>query len=190
LFFSQLQCGFLQQLVISNGANLPMQPRLFPFHAIAISLIAIFAQAQEGGAGDEIDVRVLEHYVGKWDVAIEDSAQKVTRGSLLDESGKPYLKILDLMSYDPSEKCFRMWTFDSSQSLPFESRGTWDATTKTMTWTRKISLPASSIIRTTTLCFANPRRTEWATYSTDEKGEKQEGLKGAFTLKPESGKAK
>ena len=99
------------------------------------------------------ELKALSHYIGKWDVVIstedapikakgERTAEWILDGRFVQQTGflakpdgKPYMKITTLMTYDQKEKAYRMWTFNSTGESS-ESSGMWDATLRTMTWSR------------------------------------------------------
>jgi hypothetical protein len=101
------------------------------------------------------ELRVLEDMLGTWDEVMTnkptewkpktETATAVTKrtwslgGKFIrgDGAWQPARnEFLHLMSYDPDAKAYRSWYFDSSGAMPGGmTRGTWDAKTKTLSWT-------------------------------------------------------
>ncbi len=110
------------------------------------------------------ELRVLEKflgtrdtkYVGLEDLATESTYERILGGRYIQRTGAIRAagtdnQILELMTYSPGEKCYRMWThFSDPRGPAIEHRGTWDEVTQTMTWEAKFK---SGATRTTTTRF-------------------------------------
>ena len=107
------------------------------------------AGAQDTAADRPAELRVLDKYIGTWDVVAgspEDPAAQGTytakwvldgrfvhtTGTLETADGSNDFKLISLMTYDPNAKKYRVWNF-MSNGLTSEAEATWDANTQTMT---------------------------------------------------------
>lgn len=128
---------------------------------VVISLAALMVSGFRGsGTADDLpkpsaELRSLEDMIGAWDEVMTnkptdwtpkaETATAVTKrtwslgGKFLrgDGAWQPAkTEFLHLMSYDPDAKVYRSWYFDASGAMPRGSMtGTWDAKSKTLTWT-------------------------------------------------------
>ncbi len=111
----------------------------------------------------EKELAILEKFLGTWDskyvglekLSAEFTCERILGGRYIQRSGKISAdierQILELMTYDPGEKCYRMWTHSSDLRMPtIEHRGTWDNVTQTMTWEAQFK---SGATRTTRIKF-------------------------------------
>ena len=119
------------------------------------SMIACFACmgttiAAGDGPSDKVpELKALDSYIGSWDVEITSKGLPFTKGQsstkwILDgrflqqtgelqaKDGAAVVKVTTLMTYDPSKKVYRSWTFVSDGSTS-ESEGTWNAKSRVMT---------------------------------------------------------
>lgn len=111
------------------------------------------AISDDGPTKDVPELQVLSNYVGDWDVAItskdspflkgKSSAKWILNGrfvqqtgSLKSEDGSAKLEITTLMTYDQTQKTYKMWLFVSNGAVS-EATGTWDPKTRTMTSTQR-----------------------------------------------------
>ncbi|MEJ7591428.1 MAG: hypothetical protein WKF77_07755 [Planctomycetaceae bacterium] len=95
--------------------------------------------ADEGPAKDVAELQALSNYIGTWDVAItsEDSpfmkgqstAEWILDGRFVQQTGHmtsadgaTVLKITTMMTFDPKERAYRMWSF-LSDGTTSESSG-------------------------------------------------------------------
>ncbi len=124
--------------------------------------LSMNADAQDAG-NFEKELAILEKFLGTWDskyvglekLSAEFTCERILGGRYIQRSGKISAdierQILELMTYDPGEKCYRMWTHSSDLRMPtIEHRGTWDNVTQTMTWEAQFK---SGATRTTRIKF-------------------------------------
>jgi hypothetical protein len=147
---------------------------------VSLSTVGV---AEEGPAKDVPELEALSHYVGHWDVAITSKSLPFSKGeataewildgrfvqqtgSLTSVDGKSPLKITTLMTYDPKEKTYRMWSFLSNGTM-IEAAGQWDAQKRTMTSIHR----GGTSTTTTTANFAKTGTEEWKIVTTNEKNE-------------------
>ncbi len=120
---------------------------------IAVSVVASAWIALAGVVGaQDAELNVLRKYVGKWEATFtvqdgenEMKADVVARwvlgkryvqqtSTVAGKPGDEAFGIMTLMTYDSDAGSYRRWTFTSAGKAS-EETGTWDAETKTLTWT-------------------------------------------------------
>jgi hypothetical protein len=126
---------------------------------MTLMVLALIAVPAPGSAEDPVkpppELRVLEDTLGIWDEVMTNKptewlpkaerSTSITRktwalgGQLIRMEGvwnPAKTEFLSLATYDPIAKVYRTWYFDSAGGMPRGSvQGTWDAKTRTMTWT-------------------------------------------------------
>jgi hypothetical protein len=97
----------------------------------------------------------LERYLGNWNSTTvvkarggpeskmtgKDVVQKTFNDTFLmvrNNSGGSTGEMIDLATFDPQKKAYRMWTY-TSQGAVFEWEGKWDDAAKTLTWTAPLT---------------------------------------------------
>jgi Protein of unknown function (DUF1579) len=162
------------------------------------------AEAPQGPAKDVPELQVLNHYVGKWDVAMTvkpgGDQPKVTRkavattewvldgrfvqqtGTLEPSDGAPGLKLTTLMTYDPRKKVYRSWTF-GSDGFTSDSEGTWDEKARTMMWTSRGG--ADGATTATKAAFAGDGTESWSIVTKDREGKVVHEMSGKNTRRKE-----
>jgi len=124
---------------------------------IAITgLMGAVVQAAEGPTKDVPQLKVLDYYAGEWksEFSLSPAGDTTTaqhfkgkvvskwilNGKFLQQTGtyeagdnQPPVMYTTLYTYDAKHQTYRYWTFDSSGGSS-QSEGTWDQTTKVMTW--------------------------------------------------------
>jgi hypothetical protein len=123
------------------------------------------------------EMQVLSKLLGTWDLKTPTEPAEATYEWILDgryiqRTGTgtiPGVKILELMTYDSGEKCYRMWTHASVARFPvIEHRGTWDEVAQTITWEAKFK---SGATRTTKMKFEIDSVTKWTISGRDANGD-------------------
>src|SRR4051812_48136926 len=158
----------------------------------AASLAAAAAAAPDrapGPAGDVPELKVLEHWVGEWDVEMTvkpaDGAAGGTKAkgtakaewvldgrfvqetwTLEGEDGSPPMKGITLMTYDPGKKAYRSWTFFSNRSAS-QAEGRWDEKARALT--SKARDPQGGAT-TTVASFAEDGTQTWSIVEKDRDG--------------------
>jgi len=166
---------------------------------LAILLLAFFTLqsttvfADDAPATDTPELEVLSNYIGRYDVAItsgdspftkgESTAKWILDGRFVQQTGKItsadgtiVLKITTLMTYDETEKTYRMWSF-LSDGTTSESSGKWNTRTRTLTSTR----PGGGSTTTTTATFAENGDEEWLMVTKDQNNQVVDKLGGINT---------
>lgn len=123
------------------------------------------------------ELKVLEHYIGKWDIQItslastdevklggQAKAKWIAGGRYVQQQvtmrvapQAPTINIENIMGWDPEEKTYRVWSF-SSHDTPKEFKSKWDAEKKTM---RSVSEIGPGITATTTANFSTDGKEVW-----------------------------
>ena len=136
--------------------------------------------AEDGPAKDVAELQVLSQYVGTWEVKITTKGSPLKSGeatakwildgrfvqqagSLKKTDGTTALKITTLMTYDPTKKAFRSWSFMSDGAMS-ESEAAWDANTRTMTTIYR----GPDITTTTTADFSKDGIEKWSIVVVDK----------------------
>ena len=127
-----------------------------------VMLMCGFARSADdpsGPAKDIPELKVLSQYAGNWDgeMTVKPNPNQPkgaqTTGPAVGEwihdgrflrqtwsskaSGAfPAMNGSTIMTYDPHKKTYRSWSFNSGGQMG-ESQGTWDAKTRTLTWTMR-----------------------------------------------------
>jgi hypothetical protein len=82
-------------------------------------------------------------------------------------TGLPPMSGSTIMTYDPRQRAYRSWSFFST-GFTIESRGTWDAKSRTMSWTgQDAESGRSMVIRAT---FAPDGTETWGIVEKDKGG--------------------
>jgi len=122
----------------------------------ALSLAAVaLADPPKGPAKDVPELRILQHWIGAWDVEMNTkpnadmpmgrrakgtaTAEWTLDGRFIQQSatstpvdGSLVMHSKTLMTYDPRKKVYRSWMFFSNGYVS-ESEGKWDDASRTMT---------------------------------------------------------
>ena len=143
-------------------------------------ILSIDAVAQDVVNSDK-ELRILEKWLGTWDtkhigqedLATESTYERILGGRYIQRTGTIRApdtdnQILELMTYSPGEKCYRMWTHFADPRLPvIEHRGTWDEVAQTMTWEARFK---SGATRTTQIKFESETMMKSSISSKDANG--------------------
>ena len=175
-----------------------MSPAQIPFLLLTLLVpsfaMPMFAHAQaleSTPSASEFDV--LARYVGTWDVVAGTPEEPLASGSttaklILDgkfvqgtgsvqsADGSNDFDVVTMMTYDPSRKAFRRWSFFSF-GMTSVADGTWDDETQSMTWVNRYG----NVVQKTTSTFAAPGVEKWTMISTDEAGKTVHELQGTNT---------
>ena len=134
------------------------------FSKVAIALFLMLgglsaSTVRAQGLSSEIpELKVLNHYAGKWDGTMTFKPNGDEKGtpstgsstgewihdgrflrqtwSLKGSDALPAMNGSTIMTYDPQKKTYRSWNFTSTGQMA-ECQGAWDAKSKTMTWTMR-----------------------------------------------------
>ena len=160
---------------------------------VLVSVVATFAMAAvaaEKPAADKpversAEQKVLDMHLGNWQgTTIVHKAKwhpNETRGpdrsscvrvlggrfGLTTSEGSDGSTSIALATYDVQKMTYRLWWFNS-QGAASESRGKWNAKTKTMTWRSKNDDGVTSVA---TVRYPDDNTVEWSSISKDPKGE-------------------
>lgn len=175
-----------------------MFTRLAAFVSVALfSCVFSVSAAEQVPAADVPELKVLSHYVGKWEtkitsqdtpfVSAEVTAEWVLDGRFVEQtasitvinSPEP-LKFKTLMTYDPDRKEYRFWRFVSNGNVT-DSAGTWDAEKKTMTSVGR----DGDVTATTTANFSKADVEEWKIVVRDSSGNDVTTIAGTNTRRKE-----
>ena len=126
----------------------------------ACLVVPVGAQGPATGPSPDVpELAPLSGFVGKWESRLEEkpiagvneggsrkgtvSAEWIHGGRFLrqtwaveTEGAQPAMSGSAIMTYDPEKKAYRSWTFVST-GMTSESEGTYDAKSKTLTWTAR-----------------------------------------------------
>jgi hypothetical protein len=83
-----------------------------------------------------------------------------------------------IMTYDPRQKAYRSWGFYSTGAMG-ESRGAWDAQTRTMTWTIRDAEAGGEAVTKAT--FPEDGRETWSITEKDRDGKVVGEISGRST---------
>jgi hypothetical protein len=133
--------------------------------------------------GKTSELKVLDHYVGVWNVEIVSKnpfvtgtakAEWVLNGRFVQQEseahsadGKSSAKYKILFTYDPIRKKYRRWVF-VSDGMTSEGEGVWDAAARTMTFVTRDAQVGSTM--TVTSDFSAPEIETWHIVNTDRAG--------------------
>ncbi len=165
--------------------------------ALVPLLLASLCALAEQPATDVAELKVLDQYLGEWDVEIMSSRSGLKRGKLtarwilegrflertaelLSEDGSSRVELRTLFTYDSDAAKYRSWTFVSNGSVS-TAEATWDAEARTMTW---VTQPSESGVRATTVTdFSQPGVERWTITLENANGMKIGELNGVSTRK-------
>ena len=174
------------------------------FPAVLAVLLARAALAADP-APDVPELKVLNHYVGRWTGELTTKPVGTVPGGTSKGSSQsewvhdgrfvrqtwtldggptfPKMSGSTMMTYDPGRKTYRGWTFFSNGHTS-ESTGTWDARTRTMTWSARDA--HTGLTTTTTATFTADGTTEqWTIVEKDRAGKVVGDTSGTNTRKKE-----
>ena len=171
--------------------------RFFAFCSMVACLTSTGAAiaAEDGPSPNVPELKALDHYGGAWDVEITSKGIPFTKGQatakwildgrfiqqtgeLRSEDGSTVVKGTTLMTYDPTNKAYRSWTFRSDGSAG-ESEGTWDSKGRVMTSIGQKD--ASGGFSTTTADFSEAGVEKWKIVYTDGAGKVVSEITGKNT---------
>lgn len=166
--------------------------RLLIFFACSFGALATSAAADapQGPAADVPELRVLNHWVGQWDCDMTvkpnaglpqglqakgtASAEWVLGGRFVQQTatsegvnGKPGIKVMTLMTYDPQKQAYRGWIFFSTGAVR-QIEGQWDEATRTMTAKSRDADSGGTMLITAT--FADSGAETWSIVEKDGSG--------------------
>jgi hypothetical protein len=81
---------------------------------------------------------------------------------------------LQLMTFDPDQKAFRRWYFDSEGNAT-ESTGQWDEKTRTLTWTGSLG---DGVTAVSVWKFTDKNTLDWTRIAKDDKGKIYVNIEG------------
>jgi hypothetical protein len=159
------------------------------------------AEPPQGPSKPIPELRVLDHWVGAWDVELTVkpnadvpkgmhakgtvTAEWILQGRFLQQigdlepgDGSPGMQVKNLMTYDPRKKVYRSWMFFSS-GLVIESEGTWDERSRRLTSTSRDAERGTTT--TTQATFAEDGTESWSMISKDRTGKVVEETIGKNT---------
>jgi hypothetical protein len=169
----------------------------------SLALATPAADPAPGPAADVPELNALSNWVGRWEGELTvkptgenrggtskglSTGQWVLDGRFLRQDwtvvGSPTVPKITgsaLMTYDPQRKTYRSWTFMSTGQVN-EDTGSWDAKTRTMTWTNR----SGDVTTVTTAAFSADGRTEtWSILSKDRAGKIVGDIRGTNTRRTE-----
>jgi hypothetical protein len=157
-----------------------------------------------GPAPDVPELKALSHWAGQWSTKMTVKPNRdlpngaggtgtavgewVHAGRFLRQTwsldsttGLPKMSGSTMMTYDPQRKAYRSWSFFSTGAVS-EATGTWDANTRTMTWTAR----DGDLTTVTTAAFtADGRNETWSIVTKDRAGNVVGDTSGTNTRKKE-----
>jgi hypothetical protein len=140
------------------------------------------------------ELKVLDRYLGTWDtetvnkvaewnpkemrIAARFTNEWVLDGRFMQMKGKSSTGVesLQMRTYDPQEKRYRAWVFDSKGTAA-TSRGTWDEETKTLTWKGDLG---DGITATNSVRFVGTDAIEWRLVARNDEGKVFMDMEGKF----------
>ena len=143
-----------------------------------------------GPADDPAELKVLDHYAGIWvehvsgrpEVRRRDEGEWILDGRFLRQTwtsaaqeDAPMASGMTLMTYDRNRNVYRSWAFLATGTM-IENEGSWDATTKTMTWGHRV--PGTTEMIFTRVAFPDGGTQEWSIVKTDVEGNVLKELAG------------
>lgn len=166
---------------------------------VALSVSAAVQAQDNAPAKDVPELQVLQHYVGTWDVVMDNVASKgeatakwILGGRFLEQAGVMHspdgndVWVTTLFTFDTQKMGYRSWTFVSNGEFN-QSEMTWDATAKTM---KSVRQPDSNGIRSTnTADFSVAGKERWKFSDTDRDGQQVGEMSGVNTLRKEAAAA-
>ena len=157
--------------------------------AIVVTALAMGAVAAEDAAEKpaerSAEQKVLDRHLGNWQATVvihkakwQPNETRATgaissvrilggRFTQTNSEGSDGSTSIALATYDVQRKCYRVWWF-SSQGTVAESKGKWDAKTKTMTWRNKNDDGVTSVGK---VRYPDDNTVEWSSVAKDAEGE-------------------
>lgn len=181
-----------------------MSIRAKAFVAVMLSPLLLvsatgMAQVNEPVVKQLRELQVLEHFIGTWEETIELRSKGTPKPSMLKISstrkwildGKMIenkgtwspgnVEFLHLMSYDPKQREYRQWYFDTNNPAPLgEDRGRWDEATQTLTWRGKLD---NEVTTETIERFKDKDNFTWTFVAKDRSGQVVETIEAKVTRK-------
>jgi len=181
-----------------NGLKLTT---LISLIVIAVAVSSVEAAADEKPAKGKpavkppVEMKVLYKFVGSWrGTTTADKTKwapegfhrtvttlckpalggRFTLSETVDDAG---VTSFQLCTYDPQQKCYRMWWFNSQGSVA-ESRGQWDAKTKTAVW--KGGDKDAGVTSLARVTYTDDDTIEWGMEAKDAAGEVSFRMKGKY----------
>lgn len=168
-------------------------PKLVFLMAVCVPIMV--SADEPGPAKDVPELKVLQNYVGTWDVKVagdevangENTARWILGGRFLEQSGfivfengTNRVEVTTLYTYDTTKKAYRSWSFLSTGNTS-QADMTWDARTKTMT---SVTRPNADGVRSTiTADFSEPGKERWKFVFTDRDGKAVGEMSGVNTVR-------
>ena len=164
---------------------------------LALSDLTVGLAEDDGPAKDVPELKVLEYYLGAWDVAVTNKDSDFTKGEstakwilggrfveqsgfMLSKDGTTRADITTLFTFDTMKQVYRSWMFVSSGSVS-QAEMTWDAKSKTM---MSVTRPNADGIRSTiTADFSEAGKEHWKFVFTDRDGKDIGEMRGENTLR-------
>lgn len=125
---------------------------------------------QKTGRNMSAEFKVLEHYVGAWNIEIipqDQLAKGIAKaewildgrfvqqnGEMQSADGTTRVKITAILTYDQHRKKYRRWAF-VSDGVTSEGEGVWDAAARTMTFTTRDAQIGTTMTVTSDFSAAN-----------------------------------
>jgi len=146
---------------------------------MAVCVPMMVSADEPGPAKDVPELKVLQNYVGTWDVKVagdevangENTARWILGGRFLEQSGfivsengTNRVEVTTLYTYDTTKKAYRSWSFLSTGNTS-QADMTWDARTKTMT-----SVEPNEFKTTSQHGFPNSGKCDWKVLIQDTQG--------------------
>ena len=125
-----------------------------------------------GPADDSAELKVRRRDEGEW--ILDGRFLRQTWTSAAQEDA-PMASGMTLMTYDRSRNVYRSWAFLAAGTM-IENEGSWDATTKTMTWGHRV--PGTTEMIFTRVAFPDGGTQEWSIVKTDVEGNVLKELAG------------
>lgn len=164
--------------------------------AIFLCLLSLAVISNADDRSDKVpELKVLERYVGSWDVEVTSPDAPLTKGhssttwvlggrflqgtgELRSQDGSTVVKVTTLMTFDTVRKVYRSWTFMSDGSS-FESEGTWQEPTRELNSSSRQDSPSGGF--TSKSVFAEDGVENWSMEFKDDKGKVVSQMTGKNT---------
>ncbi|MEM8953674.1 MAG: DUF1579 family protein [Verrucomicrobiota bacterium] len=161
---------FLSFLPLTTHAQLASIPELEPLNRYAGTWTTTFTL--EGKTPDTLTGTVTAEWIlgGRY----------LQQTATIPNVGDTELSVTTLMTYDPENKVYRHWSFDSSGDHN-TGTGTWDAEANTFSWNLTDPLTNATTRITSTLPTGGPE--EWIIVNEDASGKATGMISGKNTLK-------
>jgi Protein of unknown function (DUF1579) len=168
---------------------------------LGLSVSPCLAQADEGPAKNIPELAPLNRYAGSWDTNMttnEGAIRELKRvggvngvwihgGRFLaqtwsteGQAGQVKVSGSSIYTYDPAKKTYKVWQF-ASNGHTADGEGTWDAKTKTLTWSVRETDPGiTSVIKAH---FLDDNTEDWTITTKDADGKVLSESSGKNTRK-------